>query len=88
LSDPQADYLYIPAEDEFKTLVVVFCKACKREIGHYDEVDGQVWLHIGNVDVQFASGRCTCGEAWEWTASAIALERLIGRRRRLFADAT
>lgn len=64
-----------PADD-----TAVRCQHCGASIGYYtnNAGDGRVWLCIGAVRLQSASGRCViCGAEWHWMASTRKLHELV-----------
>ena len=63
---------------------LVMCSECMRVIGFYQEVDGQVMLKIGGVNVWSLHGNCTrCDAEFHFSSSEKRLERLVERTLRL-----
>jgi len=58
---------------------VVKCPKCGRVIGHYEPMQGAVWLKIGSLSVRVLRSFCECGFEFDFDVSTKRLEDLLER---------
>lgn len=57
----------------------VKCPSCGRVVGHYQQVQQQVWLRVGCLSCREIRAVCECGAEFDYMVSGKRLERLIER---------
>jgi hypothetical protein len=67
---------------------VLHCN-CGVVIGWIVEVNGQRWLRVGTMELQYAHGRCTCcGGIYHFDSRDYLLEQLLSRLKRARMEST
>ena len=60
-------------------LKLVTCQNCQHQIGVKVNVNGRIWLRIGNVELRNGHGRCVeCQHIWHYNDLDFVLAGLVG----------
>ena len=55
------------------------CGNCQHVIGELVNVNGRIWLDVGNVEIRNGHGRCkNCLHIWHYNDLDFVLARLVG----------